>query len=81
MMLIMMDFTDIPEIKSLTLSPSIFYNFSKNTNLRWTVNATKEERLGGDITAVNGEENGTHRFLRNKFIQSTIYTANITNQT
>lgn len=56
------DFSDIPEIRSLTLNPSFFYYPNENSSLRLTVNTTFENRLGGDMQVIEGEQTGIHQF-------------------
>lgn len=56
------DFSDIPKIRSFTFNPSIFYYFNDHSTLRFTVNATKENRLGGDIQVIENDVNGIHQF-------------------
>lgn len=56
------DFSDIPRIRSLTLNPSFFYYPNENSSLRITLNATLENRLGGDMQAIEGNPNGVHQF-------------------
>ncbi|MFY0593940.1 TonB-dependent receptor [Roseivirga sp.] len=56
------DFSDIPRIRGLTFNPSFFYNFNPKSRLRLTLNATLENRLGGDIQVIEGGTNGIHQF-------------------
>ncbi|OEK05707.1 TonB-dependent receptor [Roseivirga misakiensis] len=56
------DFSDIPQIRGLTFNPSLFYNFNPQSRLRLTLNATLENRLGGDIQVIDGGTNGIHQF-------------------
>jgi outer membrane receptor for ferrienterochelin and colicins len=59
------DFSDIPQIRSLTLNPSFFYYPSEKSSLRLTLNASIENRLGGDTEVINKNENGIHQFTEN----------------
>lgn len=56
------DFSDLPRIRGLTVNPSLFYDFNEKSNLRLTLNATLENRLGGDIQVIDGNTNGIHQF-------------------
>lgn len=56
------DFSDLPRIRGLTVNPSLFYDFNERSNLRLTLNATLENRLGGDIQVIDGNANGIHQF-------------------
>ncbi|MGB3463857.1 MAG: TonB-dependent receptor, partial [Cyclobacteriaceae bacterium] len=55
-------FSDIPEIRSLTLNPSLFYYFNDRSDLRITLNSTIENRLGGDMQIIDGEPTGRYQF-------------------
>ena len=56
------DFSDIPQIRSLTLNPSFFYYPNESSSVRLTVNTTFENRLGGDMQVIEGAEDGSHQF-------------------
>ena len=56
------DFSDIPRIRSLTINPSFFYYPNEKSSLRLTLNATLENRLGGDMQVIENEQNGIHQF-------------------
>ncbi len=56
------DFSDIPKIKSLSINPAFYYDFDKNTKLRIALNSAFENRLGGDITAIQDQPNSEHTF-------------------
>jgi len=57
-------FSDIPEINSLTINPSIFFYPNDNSYFRATFNGTFEDRLGGDMSLIDGETNGVHQFTQ-----------------
>jgi len=57
-------FSDIPDINSLTLNPSVFYYPNDLSHLRVTLNATFENRLGGDMDVIDGEPNGIHQYTQ-----------------
>ena len=56
------DFSDIPRIRGLTFNPSLFYKFNEKSKLRLTLNATLENRLGGDLQVIDGNPIGIHQF-------------------
>ncbi|HEY9184596.1 MAG TPA: TonB-dependent receptor [Salegentibacter sp.] len=58
--------TAIPEFNRFTLNPRIFFEFSEDTRMDFGVNATMEERTGGDIDWLNGEAVTDPYFERNK---------------
>jgi len=56
------DFSDIPKVKSLSINPALYYNFDESTQLRVALTSAFENRLGGDITAIQDEPNSEHIF-------------------
>ncbi|MCR9251002.1 MAG: TonB-dependent receptor [bacterium] len=56
------DFSDIPEIRSFTLNPSLFYYLNDQSSLRLTLNGTVENRIGGDMEVIGDRPNGLHQF-------------------
>ncbi len=56
------DFSDIPRIRSLTVNPSIFLYPNDRSSLRLTLNATLENRLGGDMQVIEEGRQGIHQF-------------------
>ncbi len=56
------DFSDIPQIRSLTLNPSLFYYFNNRSTLLLTLNGTIETRTGGDMQIIEGSPTGIHQF-------------------
>lgn len=58
--------TAIPEFNRFTLNPRVFYEFTGNTKMDVGVNATMEERTGGNIDWLNGEPVTDPYFERNK---------------
>ena len=55
-------FSDIPQIKSLTLNPSLYYYFNESSTLRLTLNTTFENRLGGDMEMIENKQPGIYQF-------------------
>jgi iron complex outermembrane receptor protein len=56
------DFSDIPQIRSLTINPSFYYFFDESTSLRLTLNTTFENRLGGDMEMIENDQPGIYQF-------------------
>lgn len=56
------DFSDIPRIRSFTFNPSFFYYINETDYLRLSLNSTFEDRLGGDVTAIEDGVGGIHNF-------------------
>jgi len=57
------DFTNLPETKSVSFNPKLFYYPNDNTQLWFGINGTYDSRLGGDFTKINDGESGIHQFL------------------
>lgn len=74
------DFSDIPRIRSLTINPSLFYYFNDRANLRLTLNGTFENRLGGDMQVIDGQENGMHQFTERNESNRLSYQLTYSNQ-
>lgn len=68
-------FTAIPEFNRYTLNPKLFYYFNDRTTLEIGVNAVIEERTGGDINFLEGEQVQDPYFERNKTERITTRTA------
>ncbi|MCC9166360.1 TonB-dependent receptor [Pontibacter harenae] len=51
-------FSAIPEFERYTLNPRLYYCPSERTQLYFGVNATQEERLGGDMRYIDEHESG-----------------------
>ena len=56
------DFTNLPETKSVSFNPKLFYYPNDNSQLWVGVNGTYDNRLGGDLTKINDGEDGIHQF-------------------
>ena len=54
------EFSDIPQIRSLTITPALYYYFNDKSDLQLRLNYSAEERIGGDIDLINN--NGYNRF-------------------
>ncbi len=55
-------FTDIPKYNRAVFSPKIFYDFNKNNHLYVGLSSVIEDRIGGDIKAINDEIDSLHIF-------------------
>ena len=58
-------FTAIPKFERYTLNPRLFFYFSDRTVLNVGANLSYEDRLGGDILYVRGEETVNRFFEKN----------------
>ena len=56
-------FTDIPKYDRAVFAPKIFYDFNKNNHLYIGFSSVIEDRIGGDIKAVNDEPDSLHSFF------------------
>ncbi|MEO9531024.1 MAG: TonB-dependent receptor [Crocinitomicaceae bacterium] len=55
-------FSDIPKVQSLSINPKIFWYPSDNTTFWVGLNGAFEDRLGGDIEVIKGNQDSTHTF-------------------
>ena len=56
-------FSDIPKVKSFSINPSFFYYPNEQETWRLTLNSSIENRIGGDIDAINGNADANHTFF------------------
>ena len=56
------DFTDIPEVQSISVNPKLFWYPNKKTILWFGLNSSFEDRLGGDVQVINSKADSTHTF-------------------
>ncbi|QNJ98749.1 TonB-dependent receptor [Constantimarinum furrinae] len=56
------DFSNLPETRSVSFNPKVFYYPSDATRLWLGLNGTYDNRLGGDMNAIEGEPNGIHQY-------------------
>lgn len=56
------DFTNLPETKSVSFNPKLFYYPNNNAQLWIGINGTYDNRLGGDLTKMRDGENTIHQF-------------------
>lgn len=57
------NFSDIPQVRSLTVTPRFFWYPDDNTTLWISVNTTVEDRLGGDLLVIDGQADAEHVFF------------------
>ena len=55
--------TAIPKFDRYTFNPKLFFYFSKNTTANVGVNATYENRIGGDIKYIEGKSDSIHSYF------------------
>jgi outer membrane receptor for ferrienterochelin and colicins len=55
--------TAIPNFDRYTFNPKIFFCFNKNTTAYFGLNATYENRIGGDIKYIKGEGDSAHSYF------------------
>ena len=58
------NFSDIPETKALTVNPTFFYYPTKDSKLRLALSGTFEERLGGNLDAIDAEQSSANAYLQ-----------------
>jgi len=56
------NFTDIPKYNRAVFSPKIFYDFNENNHLYIGFSSVVEDRIGGDIKAINDDADSLHTF-------------------
>jgi outer membrane receptor for ferrienterochelin and colicins len=55
--------TAIPKFDRYTFNPKIFFYINKNTTANFGVNATYENRIGGDIKYIDGKADSIHSYF------------------
>lgn len=56
-------FSDIPKVKSFSIHPSLFYYPNEKETWRLSLNATLENRIGGDVNVIYGNTSPAHFFF------------------
>jgi outer membrane receptor for ferrienterochelin and colicins len=56
-------FTDLPEIRQTTVSPKLLYYFNDSTTLMLGVSSFFEDRVGGDIHAIENAPDTMHTYI------------------
>ncbi|RYU91434.1 TonB-dependent receptor [Mucilaginibacter terrigena] len=57
------DLTAIPKFNRYTLNPKLFFYFNDKTNLIAGINATVENRIGGDLHYIEGDGDALHSYF------------------
>ncbi len=55
-------FSNLPQTKSVTINPKLFYYPSEHTTVWFGVNGTYDDRKGGDIRKIEEGQNGIHQY-------------------
>ena len=55
--------TAIPKFDRYTFNPKLFFYFNKNTTANFGVNATYENRIGGDLNYIEGKADSIHAYF------------------
>lgn len=75
------DFSNLPETKSVTFNPKIFYYPTQNTTLWIGINGTFDDRIGGDITTIEDSKEGIHQYteenISKRISTQTVFTAKL----
>jgi iron complex outermembrane receptor protein len=58
------NFSDLPETRSITLNPTIFFKPSETDEFRLALNGTFEDRWGGNLNAVDDREPNAQNYLQ-----------------
>ncbi|KYG72460.1 TonB-dependent receptor [Roseivirga echinicomitans] len=58
------NFSDIPESKALTFNPTFFYYPSADSKIRLALSGTFEDRLGGNLNAIDAEQSSANVYLQ-----------------
>ncbi|TCI91486.1 TonB-dependent receptor [Tenacibaculum sp. M341] len=56
------DFSNLPKTKSISFNPKVFYYPSEKTTVWFGLNGTYDDRIGGDITKIENNQNGIHQY-------------------
>ncbi|MBX7153037.1 TonB-dependent receptor [bacterium] len=57
------NFSDLPQVKVLTVNPKIFYYPNEHSQLNFGVTTTFEDRRGGDIKAIEEKKDTNHVYV------------------
>ncbi|MFT6970203.1 MAG: outer membrane receptor for ferrienterochelin and colicins [Roseivirga sp.] len=58
------NFSDIPESKAITFNPTFFYYPTEDSKIRLALSGTFEDRLGGNLDAINAGESSANSYLQ-----------------
>ena len=69
------NFSEIPEVRRVTVNPTFFYYPSASSKLRVSLNGTFEERLGGNLNAIDDEAASANQYLQENLTNRLSYQA------
>lgn len=55
-------FSNLPETRSISLNPKLYYYPNENTTFWIGLNGTYDDRIGGDVEKIENGENGIHQY-------------------
>lgn len=55
--------SDLPKTKTFSFNPKLYYYINDETTLSFGINATTDNRIGGDMIVLNGKADNTHKFF------------------
>ena len=55
-------FSNIPDVKSFSITPKFYYDISKNSELNFGLSATFDDRTGGDMEVIKNRADNDHVF-------------------
>ncbi len=58
------NFSDIPKSRRVTVNPVFFYYPDQSSQIRLSLNGTFEDRLGGNLDAIESEQGSMNQFLQ-----------------
>lgn len=67
------NFSEIPNVRRLTLNPTFFYYPSDKSKLRLSLNGTFEDRLGGNLDAIDAERPSNTQYLQENMTRRLSY--------
>ena len=56
-------FSDLPKTKTFSFNPKLYYYINDETTLSFGINATTDNRIGGDMIVLDGKADNTHKFF------------------
>lgn len=69
------NFSEIPEVRRVTINPTFFYYPSTSSKLRVSLNGTFEERLGGNLNAIDEATASPTQYLQENLTNRLSYQA------
>lgn len=56
-------FSDVPQTKTFTITPTFYYYFNPKTTLRFGLNGTYDNRKGGDMLVLKNHTDSMHKYF------------------